>query len=339
MRLISPLIQKINKAELHRHLDCSMRFSRMLEVASKIKMPIPLDLEAQRDFFLLKTPAKDLKHALSKFNHAQQLLLNKEILEDLAFDTVIEGAGENIRLMELRYAPTFVQQKHQPISWEQIHQAFLSGINKALQIHTNMAVGLILIIQRNLDSKTIESLIDFAIENKESLIGIDLADDEDGFEAKIFQSPFNRAKNAGFHITVHAGEVPTQQSIKNIEDSIQLLHADRIGHGVQAIHSKKIMRLLIDKKIPLEVCPSSNYLTQAFPKREDHPVKMLINEGVTITINTDDPGIFDYTLSEELEYIHQNFNIDLSTIKQLQFNAFQYSFIPSKIKTAMNVFN
>jgi adenosine deaminase len=110
-----------------------------------------------------------------------------------------------------------------------------------------------------------------------------------------------KAKKAGMHITVHSGESPQPQSAQWVKDSIDILGAERIGHGVQIIRNPEIMTYLRDKKIPLEICPISNWLTQAFPNYEDHPIRQLINAGLLVTINSDDPGVFATTLSDDYE--------------------------------------
>ncbi len=330
-------ISKLNKTELHRHLDCSMRFKTMLTIAQEAQMIFPATEKEQRDFFLVTSPMDNLGIALSKFQKAQKLLFSEQILEDLAFATIQEASLENTKLLELRYSPTFIQDGHSHLSWDQIHQAFLRGIEKAQKAYT-IAVGLIVIIQRTLPREVAESLIDFVINHKNTVIGIDLADNEDGFQAKPFEKIFQKAKSAGLSITVHAGEIPTQQSILNIEDSIRFLGANRIGHGIQAIHSPSVLKLLRDENIPLEVCPTSNYLTQVVPKLTGHPLRSLFNEGILLTINTDDPGLFDYTLSDELKVVHDILGFSESELKLFQKIGFEKSFIDKNKKSQFNPF-
>lgn len=324
-------ITSFPKVELHRHLDCSMRFNTMLEIAKELKLTLPATLAEKRSFFLLTHPAESLGAALARFQQAQRLLYSEVVLERLAFETVQEAALENIKLLELRYSPHFIDQRHPHLSWDQIHQAFLRGIKKA-QAQYDIAVALIIIILRTLSVKHADSIVDFAINNKQTCVGIDLADNEDGFSAKPFENPFQRAKKAGLHITVHAGEVPTSQSMMNIEESIHLLGAERIGHGIQALQSQTTLKLLRDRQIPLEVCPTSNYLTQIVSQLNHHPLRRLYEEGILLTINTDDPGIFDYTLSEELQVTQNVLGFSAKELQLFQKNAFEHSFIDDAIK-------
>lgn len=330
-------ITAIPKVELHRHLDCSMRFNTMLEIANELGLPLPSTTAEKRSFFLLTSPMESLGAALLQFQQAQGLLHSEQVLERLAFETVQEAALENIKLLELRYSPHFIDQRHPHLSWDQIHQAFLRGIKKA-QTQYHIGVGLIIIVLRTLSVKNAESIIDFAINNKQTCVGIDLADNEDGFSAIPFEKSFQRAKAAGLHITVHAGEIPTPQSTMNIEDAILLLGAERIGHGIQALKSSVTLKLLRDRQIPLEVCPTSNYLTQVVTKLDQHPLKRLYEEGILLTINTDDPGIFDYTLSEELLVTQNVLGFSEKELQVFQKIGVEHSFIDERIKQSFQPF-
>lgn len=324
-------LSHLPKVELHRHLDCSMRLESMLRIASQLGMKLPQSLEEQQRLFLIKTPMENLGMVLGKFRMAQMLLHSYEVLEELAFDVVSEGAKENIKLLELRYAPTFIQEGHPQLQWGMIHEAFLRGIARAKALY-DIEVGILLIIQRTRPLSVAQSVCDFAIENKASVVGLDLADNEDGFDAKPFEPVFERARKEGLRISIHAGEIPKPQSVVNVEESILRLGAERIGHGIQVIKDPKVMDLLVSKRICLEVCPTSNYLTQAIPHLKNHPLRALKNHGINLTINTDDPGIFDYTLSEELRVTQESLGFSFEELQQFQRMAFNASFIADPLK-------
>ncbi len=325
-----------HKVELHRHLDCSMRFETMARLSKELGFNIPTSLEKQRDYFLITSPMIDLATVLNKFKRTQSLLCNLNILKQLALDTVSEAAEEGTKLLELRYSPTFIQEGHPFLSWDEIHQAFLEGITEA-QKKFSIAVGLIIIIQRTLPPEQAHSVIDFALNNKNTIVGIDLADSEnDGFDIVDFKISFQRAKQGGLHITVHAGEIPTEKSRKNIIDSIQILGAERIGHGIQAINSPEALQLLVKNKIPLEVCPTSNFLTQGVDKIENHPLRKLYEQEVLLTISTDDPGIFDLTLTSELSVTKDVLKFSLKELNEFQNNAFNHSFISPSEKSKIS---
>lgn len=324
-------ITMIPKIDLHRHLDCSMRWSTMLEIASTLKIDFPQDPQKQKDFFLVTEPMVNLDAVLKKFLTAQKLLFSEEVLERLAFEACEDAFKDGVRIMELRYAPTFIADGHAHLSYEKIHQAFLKGIDKATKDYP-IAAGLICILQRTLPLEKTALVTDFAIENKSTFLGLDLADSESEGEPEKFAPLFQKAKKQGLHITVHSGETPDARSEKWMTDAIELLGAERIGHGVQSIHSPKLIQLLKEKHITLEVCPYSNYLTQAFESLKLHPLKKLKDLGVPVTINSDDPGIFNSTLSKDYEIAQRELGFTLKDFEDCNQIAYKASFISENEK-------
>ncbi|OFZ31809.1 MAG: adenosine deaminase [Bdellovibrionales bacterium RIFCSPHIGHO2_01_FULL_40_29] len=308
-----------------------MRWSTMLEIATTLGLKFPQKATEQQNHFLVTQPMANLEAVLIKFLTTQKLLASEEILERLAFEACEDAFNDGVRILELRYAPTFIAQGHSHLNYEKIHQALLRGIQRAKQ-KMPLAVGLICILQRILDLKTVDHVTSFAIENKNTFLALDLADNEDGFAPKNFAPFFQKAKAAGLNITVHSGESPDPRASQWILDSIEILGAQRIGHGVQAIHDPKVMQALIDKNIVLEICPYSNYLTQAFKTYESHPLRKLFDAGVPVTINSDDPGIFASVLSDDylLAQNYQKFTkTDFNTCNE---TAYKHSFISESEK-------
>ncbi len=326
-------LRSLPKIDLHRHLDCSMRWSTLLEIATTLKIEIPKNSAQQRSHFLVTEPMKDLNAVLSKFLIAQKVLASEEILERLAFEACEDAFNDGVRICEMRYAPTFIADGHSSLTYEKIHQAFVRGLNRAKK-QMPIATGLICILQRILPLEKVSSVTDFAIENKETFLALDLADNEMGSEPRKFAKDFERAKKAGLHITVHSGETPDKEAGQWIKDSIQILGAERIGHGIQAINHKDVMQLLIEKDIPLEVCPYSNYLTQAFSSYEAHPLKKLYDAGVPVTLNSDDPGMFASLLTDDYHIAQEYQGFGIKEFTRCNEIAFNKSFIPLAEKTA-----
>ena len=326
-------LRSLPKIDLHRHLDCSMRWSTLLEIATTLKIEIPKNSAQQRSHFLVTEPMKDLNAVLSKFLIAQKVLASEEILERLAFEACEDAFNDGVRICEMRYAPTFIADGHSSLTYEKIHQAFVRGLSRAKK-QMPIATGLICILQRILPLEKVSSVTDFAIENKETFLALDLADNEMGSEPRKFAKDFERAKKAGLHITVHSGETPDKEAGQWIKDSIQILGAERIGHGIQAINHKDVMQLLIEKDIPLEVCPYSNYLTQAFSSYEAHPLKKLYDAGVPVTLNSDDPGMFASLLTDDYHIAQEYQGFGIKEFTRCNEIAFNKSFIPLAEKTA-----
>jgi len=322
---MSPL-EKITKAELHRHLELCLRPDTIWELAPRFGIALKSQAEFQ-DRFMILEPMKDLGTVLNKFLDTQKLLATPEILERIAFEACEDVyRNENVRIVEFRYAPTFIQQGHD-MSFEQIHEAIMRGVRRAEESYP-MAVGLIAIIQRILPFKDAEKVTDFAIANKDTFVGLDIADNEEGFDSKPFAPLFARAKKAGLGITVHSGEAPHPKAASWVMDAVEVLGAQRIGHGVQIIQDENVMKIIRDRKIPLELCPTSNMLTNAVPNLKDHPLKKLFDFGVLTTINTDDPGIFNTNLNREYRICREMLGMSEAELEKCAQIAAENSFIP-----------
>lgn len=335
-KLYSHNIRDILKVELHRHLDCSVRWSTLIELAPQVGIPLAPTSQGQKDQFLITGPMKDLGTVLNKFMNTQKVLASEEILTRVAFEACEDAYNDGVRILELRYAPTFIADGHQNLNFEKIHSSLVKGVEMAKKKYP-LAVGLICIVQRIKPYKEAEKVVDFAIDHKDSFIALDLADNEDGFDPKIFAPLFQKAKKAGLHITVHSGETPGPQSPIWVRDSIEILGAERIGHGIQIINNPEVFSFVHEKRIPLEVCPISNYLTQSFKTYEEHPIRDLIKAGVLVTINSDDPGVFATTLSDDYEVLHRVHGFTHEDFRRCNQIAFDTSFIPAAEKNRFKV--
>lgn len=323
---------RLPKVELHRHLELSLRHETIRELAPQFGMEVPTD-EAFASRFLINEPMQDLGSVLNKFLDTQALLASEEILERITYECIEDAAKiENVKLLELRYAPTFVRQRHEHMSFEQIHRAIVRGMERA-EKDFDIGVGLICIIQRILPVKDAEYVTDFAIEHKNTFIGLDLADNEVGFDSKPFAPFFGRARAAGLNITVHAGEPNVPNAPRYVREAVEHLGATRIGHGVQVYRDESAMKFVRDNNITLELCLTSNWLTQAIPgDRSAHPFKMLMENGVPTTINTDDPGIFNCDLNSEYQYFADLFGFTEKDFRHCNDIAAKASFIPLEKK-------
>ncbi|MCB0342855.1 MAG: adenosine deaminase [Pseudobdellovibrionaceae bacterium] len=318
-------LKDLPKVELHRHLELSLRHSTIRELAPQIGVIIKNDKDFA-DHFLIEDPMLDLQSVLHKFLDTQKLLHSEEIIERIAFEAVEDAARENIRWLELRYAPTFVNQGHPHLNFKKIHSAIVRGV-KLAESKYNIGVGLIGIVQRTLDDLAAQAVAEFIMDHNDTFLAMDLADNEAGFDAKRFSKLFQMAKDVGLGITVHAGEVNTPEAPTAVKEAIEYLGADRIGHGVQIYRDPEIMNYVKQAGIPLELCPTSNYLTQAVPTVDDHPLKQFMDFGIIATINSDDPGTFNINLTHEFELAKSRFKLTDTDILTCVKNAAQHSFI------------
>jgi adenosine deaminase len=187
-----------------------------------------------------------------------------------------------------------------------------------------MRAGLIAIASRNYGVDAAEQTIDFFLKNRDKLIGLDLAGNEREFPCRLFENAFRRAKKAGARITIHAGE---DSGPENMWEAIELLGAERIGHGLSSVEDPTLLEHLAKNRICLEMCPSSNWITQATRRLESHPLPRVLEAGVPVSINTDDPGIFAVTLPHELKVAREKIGLTQAQIDECMRHAERASFL------------
>ena len=312
------------QTELHRHLDVSARPATLLKLAQERGLEAQsTSLEAFREKLILRKPLNDLREVLAQFTLYQKVLDRPEVLAEIAFEVVEDCYREGTRKAELRFSPGFVCELNQ-LSWETALDGFQSGVNRALGKYPDMKAGLICIGTRDYGPEEIDRTVEFYLRNQLRFIGLDLAGNENGFPCRLFETSFRKAKAAGAKITVHAGE---GSGPENIWEAVELLGAQRIGHGIACVQDPKLMEMLKSRGICLEMCPTSNFLTRAVSFLSDHPLPRVLRAGIPVCINTDDPGIFGVTLPQEVEVCRTEMKMTAGEIDQCFAHAATASFI------------
>lgn len=319
------IIRSLPKIELHRHLEGSIPIPLILEWSKKYNLPLPNNHEA-----LVVTSPLSLNEVLDRIVYQQRLFQDIESVEKLTYEILKSIALDNIKMIELRFSPAFMAAPKN-LSFNAIMEATLSAKEKA-QKDLDLEVGFILISSRDLGIEACEETINLALRWKKEIIGVDLAGPEESFPPELFEKPFKHARNGNLHVTIHSGEVTHP---KHMITSICQLGAERIGHGVQCIHDPSVIETLILKNIPLELCPTSNIMTGAVDSFASHPLKKLMNRGVPVTINSDDPTLFGITLSDEYEICFERLGLSLSDIKKTILTAYHCSFLKEGQKKRM----
>jgi adenosine deaminase len=288
--------------ELHRHLDVSIRLSTLHELAGERGLiGVSTSLEAFSDKILIRKPMTDLPSVLESFRICQYVLDRFEVLERVAFEACEDIAREGTQAVELRFSPSFVGE-FSKISWNEQLDAFEAGLRRYQSLNPEFQAGLICIVSRDYGTENAEAVIDFYLKNQARLIGLDLAGNELDFPNSLFEKPFERAKKSGAKITIHSGEALGPETVWS---AIERLGAQRIGHGIASVRDPELMKTLREKDICLEICPTSNWLTQVVPSLKEHPLPRLLRAGVPVSINTDDPTLFANTLPGEVKISKQ----------------------------------
>ncbi len=238
------------------------------------------------------------------------------MLERVAFEVIEDCWNEGTRQVELRFSPLFVSE-YNSMSWDEILMSFERGLQRGLAADSvrakTMKAGFLCIASRNYGAEEVDRTVEFFLKHQDRFIGMDLAGSEDSFPCRTFESSFKKAKAAQANVTIHAGE---SGGPENVWEAIELLGAKRIGHGIRSLEDPVLIRKLRENQICLEVCPTSNWLTQCTPKLESHPLAGLLRAGVPVCINTDDPSIFGTTLPRELEIARKQIGLTTAEIDQ-----------------------
>ena len=307
----------IPKVELHCHLELAYRPETMKSWAIEDRdLPEGCSDEEFKTKYMILSPMNDLPTVLKKFLVTRDRIKTLERIEQLTFEACEDMyLISNVRILELRYAPSFVLEVYPELGADRMHEAIMRGCNRA-EAKYPMAVGILCLLQRIKPVSENEYWADFAIERKGEILGLDLADDEVAYPPDPFAHIFQKAKSAGLGITIHAGEPSVPEAPGNIITAIEKLGADRIGHGVQAIHDPRVIDSLVRKEIPLELCPTSNVLTKAVNSIEDHPIKRLMELGVKTTINSDDPGVMGISLMTEYNLAFNGLKMSLEQLEK-----------------------
>ncbi|MDP7040092.1 MAG: adenosine deaminase [Myxococcota bacterium] len=320
--------EKIPKVELHRHLEGSLRLSSLIDLAKQHGQELPADTpEALSPYAQVLEPMESLDAVLAAFDLFQNAFRSLEAVERITFEAIEDAARDHVALLELRFSPGFMAQPAN-LDWDEMMQAILRGVQKATQQY-NILVGLIAIVSRSLGPTSARETVAFTLNWRHELVGFDLADAEDAWPAKDFAREIKPLHAIDMPITVHSGE---NVGPKHIRESIELLQARRIGHGVSLIEDQTLTEQFIENGWALEMCPTSNERTQAVERLSAHPAATLLKRGACVTLNSDDPGLFAITLSGELQRAENEMGFDQGMIEQARQNAISASFIEQKIK-------
>jgi adenosine deaminase len=326
--------RKLPKVELHRHLDASIRIGTVYELARKHNIDVKAATLAELDQKItIRKPMKNLEDVLHSFLTTQKVLVSYEGIKRVAFENVEDCFLEGIKLVELRFAPVYIA-KDKKLGFDEIIEGVIDGITEGMNKY-DIQVGLIHIMPRSLDLKqnlqSTEDILRYrksSHKNADRLFGIDLADLETPESFVDYAPSIAKAKKEGLGVTIHSGE---DSSAEHVRKTIEIFHADRIGHGIQIAKDPDVMKLVKDRNVALEVCPTSNWLTQCVKRIEDHPLKFLYDQGVKVTLNSDDPQIMGIDLVNEYE-VAEKLGMNREEFMQMNKWALEKSFVDPEIK-------
>ncbi len=322
------LIEKLPKTDLHVHLDGSLRLKTILELADKQKVELPAyDEDGLRKAMNLGRNCGSLVEYLKAFDVTLRVMQTEDALTRIAYELAEDAAKENVRYMEVRYAPMLHTRRG--LSLTRVVEAVLAGLRAAQKEHRIESAVIICGI-RNVSAESSLEMAELAVAYKNrGVVGFDLAGAEYDHPAKHHKHSFQLVRDNNINVTIHAGEAYGPESIAQ---AVHVCGAHRIGHGCRLREDGDLLHYLNDHRIPLECCPSSNVQTGAVRDLASHPLKLYFNLGLRVTVNTDNRLVTDTTVSRELWACHTQMGLSLQDIKQIIISGFKSAFLPFHVK-------
>jgi len=309
--------------DLHRHLDGSVRLETIIELGRRYNLPLPAwEVEKLRPHVQVTEPQPGLMAFFEKFRWMRGVLADYDACRRVAYESVEDLQREGIDYGELRFSPWFMAEPHQ-LDPAGVVEAVVDGVETACR-DLDYRVNLIGILSRHYGVEIAWKELGALLTQRQHLTALDLAGDEANFPGELFMEHIHRARDAGWQITVHAGEDGGPQAIWQ---AIQQLGATRIGHAVQAVQDKALLDYMLEHRIGIETSLTSNVQTSVVPEYRQHPLRHFLERGLLATINTDDPGISGITLAHEYLVAAPAAGLTPEQIRKAQANALEIAFL------------
>jgi aminodeoxyfutalosine deaminase len=319
-------IAGLPKAELHVHHVGSASPRIVSELAARHPGTVPSDLDELRAFYTFR----DFAHFIEVYLAVVDLVREPEDVRLLTYEVAGEMAAQQIRYAEMTLTPYTSVQAGVPI------EAFVEAVEDArVAAERDLGIRLrwIYDIPGEFGLPAAEATLDYALHHAPpTLVGFGLGGPEVGVPRPQFQDVFAQARAAGLHSVPHAGETTGPQTVW---DALELLGAERIGHGTSSVQDERLLAYLAERQVPLEVCPTSNIATRAVDTLEHHPIRQMYDAGVLVTLNSDDPPMFGTNLNREYEIAAALLDLDRAGIAELAGNAVRASFMADPDKAAL----
>lgn len=320
------------KVDLHRHLEGALRPQTVLDLFRKnrgrylntpVETLLPHIQATDRD--------RSLFDFLAKFDFFMPCLKTEEDLVWVTTEAVEDADGDNILYLELRFCPHFIAD-YTGLSPRAATEAVVAG-KEIAEERFRTRVELIIIIPQYGGERIGEEAVDLALGYRNrGTRGVDIAGDIRQIGLDPYARVCQRAAAEGLGVTIHAGEIAPAETVRT---AVMELHASRIGHGIRSIDDETVLALLREREVLLEVCLTSNLQTRAVASLAEHPIRRLIEAGVRVSVNTDDPGISAISLSDEYEILSNEMGFRRSLFQTLNLDALDAAFTTQERRAAL----
>lgn len=317
-------LSTLPKVDLHVHLDGSISAESLIALARFQGIPLPTydPLELLPYMQIGMQGCNNLAEYLAKFDFVLPFLQTADALAFVATETVRQAAEHGTKYIEVRFAPQLHRKKG--LSVDDAIRHVIRGLKLGEYQYGVMARAIAICMRHHGDEANLEVVEAASRFVGRGIVAVDLAGNEAAYPASLFRDVFARAQDYGIPITIHAGEAAGPD---NIEEAVERLGASRIGHGVRARDNDGVIQLLRGRRIPLELCPTSNIQTRAVGGWEDYPILEYIEQGLLVTVNTDNPGVSGTNITNEYRVLAERFGFTLQDIGSLILNGVEASFL------------
>ncbi len=318
---------KFKRAELHLHLDGSLRAETIIDIAKIEGIDLPTyDIKEIKRYLRVDGENKDLVEYLKKFEIPCRVMQSSKALERTSYELVEDLAKDGYIYAEIRFAPH--QHLNNGLSLEDVVESVLKGLEKAMKKY-DIICNILLCMLRNKSLDKGWEVLELSKKYIDrGVVGIDLAGDEKNYPARLFEDIFNEAKSLKIPYTIHAGEA---LGCESVWEAVKL-GAKRIGHGIRAYEDKELMEYLRENEIYLECCPISNYHTRVIEDFNNYPLKSYLDYGLKASLNTDNQTVSNTNYTKELKFLEGYTPLNDNDIYELSKNAIVGAFIDEEKK-------
>jgi len=329
-RPVRDIIVAMPKTEMHVHLDGSLRLETIADLAQLQGVALPVPPERLAEVCVVSGNCRSLVQFLGYFQLPLSVLQTPDALERVTHELCADLAAENVRYVEIRFGPSLHRERGMDLL--EIIDAVVGGWRRGQQ-EFGLTGGVLLSALRHLPPEETMAVARAGLPFLgHGVVGFDLAGDEAHFPVLIHEAPLLWARDAGYGMTVHAGEAAGAQSVR---DAVEVIGVSRVGHGVRSEEDRSLLPVLRERRITLDMCPTSNVQTRAVKDLVAHPMGRLHRAGIRVTASTDSRTVSDTTVTQELLTIYGSMGLGLNDLMVLQLNAIEAGFADVKERTAL----
>lgn len=321
--IFSNKLRELPKAELHCHLDGSLRPETLLELGREYRVDMPARTPEKLAAFMRVDDAEHLEDYLRRFDITISVMQTADSLERIAYELAEDSAREGVRYIEVRNAPLL--NVAQGLTLVEAVEAPIRGLRRA-EKDFGIVARFIICSLRNLPAETSMEMARLAVDfRNDGVVAFDLAGGEKGNPASAHAAAFAYARENNLAVTVHAGEGDGADSVRQ---AVHICGANRLGHGTRLIEDPELTQYVNDRRIALEICLTSNVQTRVTESYAAHPLREFFDRGVNVTLNTDNRLMSGTTLTGEYVFAAEHLGFTMDELAGIALNGFESAFLP-----------